>query len=94
MPDKQRVQTFLLRGVLTLVPVVLPVAVLTFVMMRLLPCDPILAMMDGERGMDQTTYRQLRTQYGFDQLLPLQFATWLATPRTATSNSRFAPAPA
>lgn len=72
------IQAFLLRRLFTLLPVVLLVAVLTFVMMRLLPGDPILAMMGGERGLDQTTYRQLRTQYGFEQPLPVQFATWLA----------------
>jgi peptide/nickel transport system permease protein len=70
-------QAYILRRLVTLVPTLLLVAVLTFMMMRVLPGDPIVAMLGGERGVDQATYQQLRAQYGLDRPLAAQFASWL-----------------
>jgi len=65
----------ILNRVLVAIPTLLIVTVFVFVLQRMLPGDPLLVMAGEER--DPAVLEQLRTLYGFDQPLPVQFLAWL-----------------
>ncbi|OKH88935.1 ABC transporter permease subunit [Thalassospira sp. TSL5-1] len=67
---------FFFRRLGDIVPTFLGVTLLVFFLIRLIPGDPIL-MMAGERGIDAARYAQLKTQYGFDQPLIMQYFHYL-----------------
>jgi len=67
---------YIARRVLMTLPTLLLVAVAVFVMMRLIPGDPVLLML-GDSA-DAAQIAQARQQLGLDQALPLQFMHWLA----------------
>lgn len=66
---------YFVRRVLMTVPTLLLVAVMVFVLMRLIPGDPVLLML-GDSA-DATQIAQARAQLGLDRALPLQFVHWL-----------------
>jgi len=66
---------YIARRVLMTLPTLLLVAVTVFVLMRLIPGDPVLLML-GDSA-DASQIAQARQQLGLDQALPLQFAHWL-----------------
>jgi len=66
---------YIARRVVMTVPTLLLVAVTVFVLMRLVPGDPVLLML-GDSA-DAAQLAQARQQFGLDQALPLQFAHWL-----------------
>ncbi len=59
-----------------LIPTFLGVTFVAFILIRLVPGDPIL-MMVGERGMTQERHSEMMAQYGFDRPLPVQYALFL-----------------
>ena len=67
---------YIARRVLMTLPTLLLVAVAVFVMMRLIPGDPVLLML-GDSA-DAAQIAQARQQLGLDQALPVQFMHWLA----------------
>src|SRR5215472_1072880 len=60
---------------LQIVPTVVLVAVLTFVLMRLLPGDPAIQLL-GDRATDANIAR-LRSDMGFDRSIAVQFWTYM-----------------
>jgi peptide/nickel transport system permease protein len=58
------------------VPTALVVSLLVFVMIRLIPGDPV-ALMLGEAG-DPATAQEMRAALGLDKSMPEQFAGWSA----------------
>src|SRR5688572_16924330 len=67
---------FVLRRVLTLVPLLLLLAFATFVLSYYGPGDPI-QLIIGEDWTSEENYRELRRQYGLDRPLLVQFADYL-----------------
>jgi ABC-type dipeptide/oligopeptide/nickel transport system permease component len=65
------------RRILLLVPVLLAVATVTFVLLQLLPGDPVLSLV-GERYDDDTVAR-IRSEMGLDQPLPVRYAAYLGS---------------
>jgi oligopeptide transport system permease protein len=63
----------LLRRLLTAVPTLLAVIILSFVLMRLAPGGPF----DGERALDPATRAALEQAYGLDRPLPVQIGRYL-----------------
>lgn len=59
-----------------LVPVLLGITVVTFILLRLAPGDPI-RLLVGDRA-SAATVAAVRQHYGLDQPLPVQFLTYLA----------------
>jgi peptide/nickel transport system permease protein len=59
---------------LALVPVLFGLCVLSFVLLALVPGDPVTAMLGMEA--DPTAIATLRAKYALDQPLPLRFAAW------------------
>lgn len=57
-------------------PSLLGVSLCVFVLVRLIPGDPVLLMM-GERGLDPVFYQAALTRLGLDRPLPVQFLHYL-----------------
>lgn len=77
---------YLRRRLLTTIPVLLGVSLVVFLMLHLLPGDPVLMMLTEHRGggaptisgsITQEMYDNLRHQLGLDRPLPVQFASFL-----------------
>ena len=66
----------MLRRVLSLLPTLLGVATLVFVLLHLVPGDPVDLML-GESAAP-TARDELRSRLGLDRPLPLQYASWMA----------------
>ncbi len=61
-----------------LVPVVVLVSVAAFTFIRLLPGDPVVAMLGTSgQGLDPRAYELARHDLGLDQPLPVQYLRWL-----------------
>ncbi len=67
---------FLASRLAVLVPTFLGVTFVAFMLIRLVPGDPIL-MMVGERGMSEARHAELMTQFGFDRPLIVQYLSFL-----------------
>lgn len=67
---------FLLTRVSLLVPTFIGMTLLAFFLIRLVPGDPI-ETMAGERGIDPTRHAQLRTAYGFDEPVIVQYGIYI-----------------
>src|SRR5581483_2155958 len=63
---------------LALVPVLLLVSAAAFAFIRLLPGDPVIAMLGTSgQGLDQRAYARARHDLGLDRPLPVQYVRWL-----------------
>jgi ABC-type dipeptide/oligopeptide/nickel transport system permease component len=69
------VRSFVVKRLLMLVPVLFGVATLTFVLMYVVPGDPVRALA-GERY-DEETLARMRTELGLDRPLVVQYAAFL-----------------
>ena len=69
-------RTFILRRVLYAFPTLLGVSIITFVIVRLAPGDPIRIFAFGSRATGEDI-DALRHYYGLDQPLPFQYLDWL-----------------
>jgi peptide/nickel transport system permease protein len=67
---------YLARRIVMTLPTLLLVGVTVFVMMRLVPGDPVLVML-GDTA-TEADIADMRAALGLDQPLPVQFALWLA----------------
>ena len=68
---------FILTRLSLVVPTFIGITLLVFVLIRLIPGDPI-ETMAGERGIDPVRHAQLRKEYGFDQPVLVQYGYYLA----------------
>ncbi len=67
---------YLTKRLLLAIPTLLLVALIVFVLVRLVPGDPAQVML-GE-GADAATIAAMHHEMGLDRPLPVQFATWLS----------------
>ncbi|HTQ83236.1 MAG TPA: ABC transporter permease subunit [Pseudolabrys sp.] len=67
---------FLLTRVSLIVPTFIGITLLVFVLVRLIPGDPI-ETMAGEHGIDQALHESLRHEYGFDRPVIVQYGYYL-----------------
>jgi peptide/nickel transport system permease protein len=67
---------FVLRRVLQAIPTFIGITLLSFVVLRLAPGDPVLIMF-GSGELKAEEIDALRRAYGLDQPLPLQYVNWL-----------------
>lgn len=69
---------YIARRALALVPIMIGVTIVTFVVLRVIPGDPIQALIDERSaGMDEATIRSIRAQFGLDQPLPVQYGKFV-----------------
>jgi dipeptide transport system permease protein len=67
---------FLLTRASLVVPTFIGISLLVFVLVRLIPGDPI-ETMAGERGIDPAQHERLRHEYGFDRPVIVQYGLYL-----------------
>jgi dipeptide transport system permease protein len=67
---------FLFTRVSLVIPTFIGITLLVFVLVRLIPGDPI-ETMAGEHGIDQAVHEQLRHEYGFDRPVIVQYGYYL-----------------
>ncbi|SRR6266511_2787372 len=67
---------YVLRRLVSMVPVLFIVSLISFGLLYVLPGDPAIAIL-GENVGTQETYRALRRELGLDQPLWMQYTTWL-----------------
>lgn len=70
-----RLRRYVLRRILLLMPTILGITVLVFVLSRVIPGDP--AILAAGDGASKEAVQALRTEFGLDQPLPVQYATYL-----------------
>lgn len=68
---------YIVKRLMSLVPVLLAITLLVFVMIHLVPGDPV-AMMLGEAGTSQAAVDQAREQLGLNDPLPTQYLRFLS----------------
>jgi dipeptide transport system permease protein len=68
---------FFLTRVSLVIPTFVGITLLTFLLIRLIPGDPI-ETLAGERGIDPVRHEQLRHEYGFDRPVLVQYALYIA----------------
>jgi len=69
------VREYVLRRLVSMVPVLFLVSIISFALLYILPGDPALAIL-GDTG-DSNRYRALRAELGLDQPLYMQYLSWL-----------------
>ena len=69
--------SFVVRRVLLMVPVLLGVTMVTFVIVRSIPGDPVQVMLGADRRSTPEQIEAIRTSYGLDRPLPVQYVRWL-----------------
>ncbi len=70
-------RNFILRRLLYAIPTLIGISIITFVIVRLSPGDPIRFFVFGQRDITGEDIERLRHAYGLDKPLPLQYVDWL-----------------
>ncbi|MCZ6558502.1 MAG: ABC transporter permease, partial [SAR324 cluster bacterium] len=69
---------YFIRRILLMIPTLFGVAIVVFVLMRLIPGDIVELRLSGEGGMvDQADIDAMRAQLGLDKPVIMQFLSWL-----------------
>jgi peptide/nickel transport system permease protein len=66
---------YILRRILSLIPVLIGVSIVVFALIRMIPGDPVIVML-GERARPEDIER-VRAELGFDQPIFVQYIEWL-----------------
>ncbi len=70
-------RTFILKRLIYAIPTLIGVSIITFVIVRLAPGDPIRLYTFGARDITSEDIDALRHVYGLDKPIPLQYVDWL-----------------
>src|SRR5260370_40532413 len=68
---------FVLRRLLQAIPTFFGITILTFIIMRLSPSDPVSLMVAGASDISAADLAAIRSAYGLDLPLPVQYFSWL-----------------
>lgn len=68
---------FILRRVLLMIPVLLGVSLVTFIIVRMIPGDPVQVLLGADRRSTPEQIENIRRAYGLDQSYPVQYIKWL-----------------
>src|SRR5207237_6907912 len=72
-------QRYIAKRILLMIPTLLGVAMITFVLLRMVPGDIVLLKLAGDGGqVDENVLRQERARLGLDQPIAVQFVQWVA----------------
>jgi peptide/nickel transport system permease protein len=71
------VGNFILRRLIYAIPTLIGISIITFVIVRMAPGDPIRLFTFGQRDITGEDIERLRHLYGLDKPLPLQYVDWL-----------------
>src|SRR5258708_16144148 len=81
----------IIRGLVLIPPTLIGVAVIVFVLLRVVPGDPIAMMIPP--GATPADIERLRAFYGLDQPILHHFTTWSSRPLPADFRLPFSPLP-
>ena len=73
---------YLLRRLVLFIPTIVGASILVFVLVRILPGDPALAILQGSLGQNpfsQEDHGKLREYMGLDDPIPVQYAAWFGS---------------
>ena len=70
-------RNFIVRRLIYAIPTLIGISIITFVIVRLSPGDPIRFFVFGQRDITGEDIERLRHAYGLDKPLPLQYVDWL-----------------
>ncbi|MGN6485906.1 MAG: ABC transporter permease [Thermomicrobiales bacterium] len=68
---------FILQRVLLLFPVLLGVSLVTFIIVRSIPGDPVDVLLGADRRTTEEQRAAISRSYGLDQPMPVQYVKWL-----------------
>ncbi|MBT4762845.1 MAG: ABC transporter permease [Bdellovibrionaceae bacterium] len=71
----------IIQRLLVSLPTLLGVSILSFVLIRWIPGDPVLLML-GERGADPAVYAEMRANLGLDKNIVIQYFTYIGNALT------------
>ncbi len=70
-------RNFIIRRVLYAIPTLIGISIITFLIARLSPGDPVRLFTFGIRDFTQEDYLRLLHAYGLDKPIPLQYVDWI-----------------
>jgi peptide/nickel transport system permease protein len=71
------VHRYIINRILLMIPTLFGVAIITFVLLRVVPGDIVLLKLAGDGGrVDESVLQQERARLGLDKPIPLQFVDW------------------
>jgi peptide/nickel transport system permease protein len=70
-------RNFILRRLVYAIPTLIGISIITFVIVRMSPGDPIRLFTFGQRDITGEDIERLRHLYGLDKPLPFQYVDWL-----------------
>jgi peptide/nickel transport system permease protein len=68
---------FVARRLVQAIPTLFGITLLSFVVLRLAPGDPVALMVAGSQNLSAEDLAAMRAGYGLDQPLPVQYLSWL-----------------
>jgi peptide/nickel transport system permease protein len=68
---------FIIRRVLLMIPILLGVSLVTFIIVRSIPGDPVRVLLGADARSTPEQIANIRKAYGLDQPLPVQYLKWL-----------------
>ncbi|TMC02799.1 MAG: ABC transporter permease [Chloroflexi bacterium] len=70
-------RNFILRRLIYAIPTLIGISIITFVIVRMAPGDPIRLFTFGQRDITGEDIERLRHVYGLDKPLPFQYVDWM-----------------
>ena len=70
-------QAYIIRRLLSYVPVLLLVSIFSFGILRLIPGDALMAQLQGARGLSPEDLARVRHEMGIDRPVPIQYVRWI-----------------
>jgi peptide/nickel transport system permease protein len=68
---------FIIRRALLMIPILLGVSLVTFLIVRSIPGDPVRVLLGADARSTPEQIENIRRAYGLDQPLPIQYVKWL-----------------
>ena len=68
---------FIIRRVLLMIPILLGVSLVTFIIVRFIPGDPVMVLLGADRRSTPEQIENIRRAYGLDQSYIVQYLKWL-----------------
>lgn len=68
---------FIIRRVLLMIPILFGVSLITFIIVRFIPGDPVMVLLGADRRSTPEQIENIRRAYGLDQSYVVQYFKWL-----------------
>lgn len=68
---------FIIRRMLLMIPILLGVSLITFIIMRFIPGDPVMVLLGADRRSTPEQIENIREAYGLNRSYPVQYLYWL-----------------